>query len=174
MPPTTSQQANTHSKSTPSNNDVDTPCFQNNSEGIERRKRIISKMQTAEEHHEELVKGLYDQMKPILDASEQPIFIYLDDNHKACNNKLATMLGFKSPQEWAEIPGFLEVYVEEKSRETLATAYWNSVNKMNASTIQLTWMKKDKTSINSTMILVPMFFQGHMFSVHFVTSTANR
>ncbi len=131
-------------------------------------------MQTSEEHHEELIKGLYEQMKPIMDGSEQPIFIYLDDNHKACNSKLASMLGFKSQQEWAEKQGFLEAYVAEKSRETLATAYWASVQKMAASTIQLTWMKKDGSTIDSTMVLVPMFFQGHMFSVHFVTSTANK
>jgi hypothetical protein len=30
----------------------------------------MSKMQTAEEHHEELVKGLYDQLKPIMEGSE--------------------------------------------------------------------------------------------------------
>jgi hypothetical protein len=132
---------------------------------------MSTKMQTSEEHHEELVKGLYDQMRPILDASEQPIFIYLDDNHKACNSKLATLLGFKSPQEWAAVPGFLEAYVEEKSRETLSTAYWDSVKKMMASTIQITWMKKGGGTLDSTMILVPMFFQGHMFSVHFVTAT---
>jgi hypothetical protein len=127
-------------------------------------------MQTSEEHHEKLVKGLYDQMKPILDKSEQPVFIYLDDNHKACNSKLASMLGFKSPQEWAEKPGFLDVYVEEKSRETLASAYWKAVEKMSASTIQLTLMKKDGGPMDSTMILVPMLFEGHMFAVHFVTS----
>jgi hypothetical protein len=137
-------------------------------------KFMSKKMANQEEHHEELVKGLYEQMKPILDESEQPIFIYLDDNHKVCNSKLASMLGFKSPQEWAEKQGFLEAYVAEKSRETLATAYWASVQKMNASTIQLTWMKKDGATIDSTMVLVPMFFQGHMFSVHFVTSTANK
>ncbi|HKZ88075.1 MAG TPA: hypothetical protein VJ066_02815 [Candidatus Bathyarchaeia archaeon] len=131
---------------------------------------MSKKMQTPEAHHEELVKGLYEQMKPILDESEQPIFIYLDDNHKTCNAKLASMLGHKSPQEWGEKPGFLEVYVAEKSRETLSSAYWNAKEKMAASTIQLTWMKKDKTTIDSTMILVPMFFQGHHFSVHFVTS----
>ena len=131
-------------------------------------------MQTSEEHHEELVKGLYDQMKPIMEGSEQSIFIYLDDNHKVCNSKLASMLGFKSPQEWAEKQGFLETYVAETSRETLATAYWASVQKMTASTIQLTWMKKEGTTIDSTMILVPMFFQGHMFSVHFVTSVADK
>ena len=131
-------------------------------------------MQTTEAHHEELVNGLYEQMKPILEKSEQPIFIYLDDNHKACNQKFASMLGFQTPQEWAEKQGFLDVYVTEKSRETLSTAYWNAMQKMVASTISMTWMKKDGASIDSTMILVPMFFEGHMFSVHFVTSTANK
>jgi hypothetical protein len=135
---------------------------------------MSKKLPTSEEHHEELVKGLYDQMKPILDKSEQPIFIYLDDNHKACNSKFAAMLGFKSAQEWAEKQGFLEVYVTEKSRETLASAYWNAMEKMAASTIPMTWMKKDGTALESTMILVPMFFEGHMFSVHFVTSTVNK
>ena len=137
-------------------------------------KIITVKMRTSEEHHEELVKGLYDQMKPVLEGSEQPIFIYLDDNHKACNNNLASMLGNKSPQEWAEKQGFLEVYVAEKSRETLSSAYWNAVKKMAASTIQLTWMKKYGATIGSTLILVPMFSQGHLFSVHFVTSVAKK
>jgi carbohydrate-binding DOMON domain-containing protein len=131
-------------------------------------------MQTPEEHHEELVKGLHNQMKPILEESDQPIFIYLDDNHKACNTKMASMLGFKSPDEWAKMPGFLELYVEEKSRETLSNAYWKAMKSMSASTIQLTWMKKGGEKTDSTMILVPMFFEGHMFSVHFVTSIENR
>jgi hypothetical protein len=129
-------------------------------------------MQTAEEHHDELVKGLYDQMKPIMEGSDQPIFIYLDDNHKACNKKFASMLGFKSPQEWAEKQGFLEVYVDEKSRETLSSAYWQAMEKKAASTIPMTWIKKDGSAMDSTLILVPMFFEGHMFSVHFVTSTS--
>ena len=123
-----------------------------------------------EEHHVELVKGLSDQMKPIMDGTEQPMFIYLDDNHKACNNRLASMLGYKSPHEWAEKAGFLDLFVDEKSRETLSSAYWDTMNKMMASTIQLTWMKRDGVKLDSTMILVPMFFQGHLFAVHFVTS----
>jgi carbohydrate-binding DOMON domain-containing protein len=138
------------------------------------KKSYSLKCKLTEEHHEELVKGLYEQMKPILDASEQPIFIYLDDNHKACNQKFASMLGFKSPKEWAEKQCFLEVYVTEKSRETLLAAYWTAMQKMVASTIPMTWMKKDGASIDSTMILVPMFFQGHMFSVHFVTIIGNK
>jgi hypothetical protein len=130
-----------------------------------------NKLQTSEEHHEELVTGLYQQMKPVLEKSEQPIFIYLDDNHKACNDKFASLLGYKSPEDWAANGGFLDIFVAEKSRETLSTAYWNAMNKMIASTIQLTLMKKGGGTIETTMVLVPIFFSGHLFSVHFVTSS---
>jgi PAS domain-containing protein len=122
-------------------------------------------------HHEELVNGLYNQMKSILDKSEQPIFIYLDDNHKLCNQQFAKFLGYQSPQDWAKISGFLEVYLNENSRETLMNAYWDAMNKMVGSTINLTWKKKDGTLVDSTMILVPMMFEGHLLAVHFITSS---
>ena len=130
---------------------------------------MSKKMQTAEAHHAEVVKGLYEQMKPVFDSSEQPIFLYLDDNRKACNSKFAKMLGFKSPQEWAKMQGVLEVSVAEKSRETLMTAYWDAMKKKTASTIQVTWMKKGGGTFDSAVVLVPMFFDGHLFAVHFVT-----
>jgi hypothetical protein len=133
---------------------------------------MTKKLQTSEAHHEELVKGLYEQMKPVLDKSEQPIFIYLDDNHKACNYRFASLLGYKSPEDWATIGGFLDVFVAEKSRETLSTAYWDAMNKMVASTIQLTLMKKGGGTVETTMVLVPIFFEGHLFSVHFVTMSS--
>jgi PAS domain-containing protein len=119
-------------------------------------------------HHEEIVNGLNNQMKKIMDSSQQPIFIYLDDNHKVCNQQFAKFLGYKSPEEWAKIQGFLDVYVEEKSRETLMNAYWNAANKMNASSIAMTWKRKDGKIVNSNMILVPMAYDGHILSVHFV------
>ena len=118
------------------------------------------------------MKGLYDQMKVIMDSSQQPIFLYLDDNHKTCNSRFAALLGFKSPQEWAGIPGFLEVYVAEKSRETLSSAYWDAMKKMVASTSQLTFKNKTGGTVDATVILVPLSYAGLLFSVHFVTNVA--
>ncbi len=134
---------------------------------------MAEKLQTAEAHHKELVDAQYGQMKPILEKSEQPVYIYLDDNHKACNPKFATMLGYKSPEEWAAIEGFLDIFVAENSRETLSTAYWNLVNKMIASTIHLTFINKERGPTETTMILVPIFFMGHLFAVQFVTSVVS-
>jgi hypothetical protein len=124
--------------------------------------------QAQDEHHEEIVNGLYEQMKEILVSSEQPIFIYLDDKHKACNGKFATLLGYDSPKDWAKIPGFLEVHVAEKSRDILFSAYWNAINNKNASKVQITWKKKDQKTADTVMILVPMIYQGHILSVHFI------
>ena len=37
------------------------------------------------EHHENLVKEVSEEMKPVLEKSAQAIYLYLDDKHKACN-----------------------------------------------------------------------------------------
>ena len=123
-------------------------------------------------HDEQLVKGLYDQMKPVLDKSEQPIYIYLDDNHKACNQKFANLLGYKSPEVWAQVKGFLEPFVDEKSQKTLQTAFWEANNKMRATTIKLVFKKKTGEKVNATMIMVPVTYQEHLFVVHYIMETS--
>ena len=62
-------------------------------------------MATQEHHHEELVKGITKQLKPILDKSGQAIFVYLDDTHKACNKNFADLLGYKSSRRMGKIRG---------------------------------------------------------------------
>jgi hypothetical protein len=133
---------------------------------------MSKKPKSAEAHHEELVKGLYDQMKIIFEKSEQPMYLYLDDNHKACNSKFATFLGYKSPQEWADVKGSLDPFVADKSKEIVSSAYWDAMNKMICSTVKVTWKKKGGGTINSTVILIPMVYNGHLFAIHFVTSTS--
>ena len=57
-------------------------------------------MSSEQKHHEELVNGVYSQLKQILDSSEQAIYLYLDDTHKVCNKKFATLLGYASPEDY--------------------------------------------------------------------------
>jgi len=49
-------------------------------------------------------------------------------------------------------------------------AYWYAMKKMVASTNQITFVKRGGEPVNSTVVLVPMPFQGHLFAVHFVTN----
>jgi len=124
------------------------------------------------EHHEKVVTGLAEQMKKILEGSEQAVYIYLDDNHKICNSKFAKLLGYGTPDEWADIHGALEPFVEAKSQVTLASAYWKAIEKFAASSIKVTWKKKTGRTVETNVILVPMAYIGHLFAVHFVEQVA--
>ena len=124
---------------------------------------------TQEHHHEELVKGITAQLKPILDKSPQAIYVYLDDTHKACNKKFADLLGYKSAREWQDTEAPLADVVEEDQERVIA-AYENASEKMQASSldVRLTNVKTGKT-IKTNVIMVPVAYDGHIFALHFIS-----
>ena len=129
----------------------------------------------APEHHEELIKGIFEQLKDIFDSSEQAVYLYLDDAHNACNKNFAHLLGYKSPDELSRQKGegaFIDLFVEEKSQGTLISAYQNAMEKKIGSTINVTWKRKDSKPVKTTVILVPISYSGHMFALHFIAKTA--
>ena len=120
-----------------------------------------------QQHHEALVKGITEQMKPVLEKSEQAIYIYLDDNHKVCNKKFADLLGYKSPKEWADVEAPLSDVVEE-DQQSVINAYMNASEKMVASAIEVR-AKNVKTGkiVKTRMIIAPVGHAGHVFTAHF-------
>ncbi len=57
---------------------------------------------THDQHHEHLIAEVEELYKPILSKSPQAIYIYLDDEHKTCNKKFSSLLGYKSVKEWVD------------------------------------------------------------------------
>ena len=125
----------------------------------------------AHEHHdhEGLISGITEQMKHLLENSDHAIYIYLDDTHKVCNKKYATLLGFKSPQAWAKIGDPLNETVVAKSKKNLVTAYKNAMENGKGSSVKVTWKKKSGAKVNSNVILVPIMYNGHVMALHFVS-----
>lgn len=122
------------------------------------------------EHHGDLIGGIAKQFAQILGNSEQGIYIYFDDNHKVCNEKFAKMLGYDSPEEWGKITdSFPDVFVAEESQETLISAYQNAMENSVASENKISWKKKDGTTIDTIVILVPVAFDDHLLAIHFVS-----
>jgi len=122
----------------------------------------------AHSHHEELVAGLYGQMRTIFESSEQPMYLYLDDTHKTCNQKLASLLGYRTPQEWTRVEEFSDL-VAEKSVKNLVTAYQDAMTKMTGSTIEVSWRTKSGGAVDTNVILVPVSYNGHLFALHFIS-----
>jgi hypothetical protein len=123
-----------------------------------------------EHKHEMLVNGLYKQMKEIFENSEQAMYLYLDDVHKACNKRFADLLGFESAKAWASVDEpFPMVFVASKSRRALVSAYQDAMEKFVGSTIDVTWQTKSGGTVESRVILVPVAYEGHLFALHFIT-----
>ena len=119
--------------------------------------------------HHDLLDELTAQLQPILESSDQAIYVYFDDEEKVCNEKFASLLGYDSPEEWAQVEGsFPSVFVDEGSRNTLIHAFQNAIQSMSASTIKVQWKKKSGGTADSTVILVPISYKGHIFALHFV------
>jgi len=107
-------------------------------------------------------------MRDVFESSEQPIYLYLDDTHKACNQRFASFLGYRTPQEWTNVREFSDL-VAEKSMKSLVTAYNNAMTKMVGSTIDVRWRKKSGDMVDTTVILVPISYNGHLFALHYVS-----
>lgn len=122
------------------------------------------------EHHEELIDGIVAEQKEILENSAQAIYIYLDDSHKVCNGKFAKLLGYGSAEEWAKQDvSFTEEFVDEKSAQSLISAYQKSMEQNEASKIDVTWKKKDGTAVETSVIIAPIVSGGHLFAIHFIS-----
>ena len=119
------------------------------------------------QHYEDLVKGISQSLKPIMEKSAQAIFVYLDDNHKACNKKYADLLGYKSAKEWADTDAPLADVIE-KDQPKVISAYEKAMQTMAASSLNVTTRHiKTGELIKTKLILIPMAYNGHLFSLNF-------
>jgi PAS domain-containing protein len=121
-------------------------------------------------HEQELVEGFFNEQKEIFDSSNQAIYAFLDDAHKICNEKFASLLGYSSKEEWAGVQeAFPVAFVKEESRHALVEAYQNAMEHMAGATIKVTWKKKSGDTVDTTVILVPIAYKGQVFALHFIS-----
>jgi hypothetical protein len=88
--------------------------------------------------------------------------------HETRGKKLASLLGYKGPDEWTSVEEFSDM-VEDESVKSLTTAYQDAMTRMVGSTINVTWRKKSGGKVESSVILVPVAYNGHLFALHFIS-----
>ncbi|MCJ7634103.1 hypothetical protein MUP77_17165 [Candidatus Bathyarchaeota archaeon] len=126
-------------------------------------------MSSEQKHHEELVNGFYNQLRQIFESSEQAIYLYLDDKHKVCNEKFATLLGYASPKEWAKVENMLETNFDKSSQQAVVAAYRDVMDKLVATKIEVKTKTNSGRVVNISVIIVPVVYQAHLFALHFIS-----
>jgi carbohydrate-binding DOMON domain-containing protein len=106
----------------------------------------------------------------ILEESKQAIYLYLDDTHKLCNKKFASIVGYNSPKEWGSVQkSFTEAFVEPQSQHTLVSAYQEAMESRTGSCVNITWKNKAGGQVKTQIILVPTVVNGTLVAMHFTS-----
>ena len=121
-----------------------------------------------EAHHAHLIKELSELFKPILASSPQAIYIYLDDEHKICNQKFAKLVGYKSIKQWIENP-FPVSDVAKADQKAVIKAYYNASKKFKASAQKASIVTKSGKKIKVEVIMAPITYENEVFVIHFIT-----
>lgn len=119
-------------------------------------------------HHEHLIKELSAQLEPVLSNSPQAVYVYLDDEHKFCNQKFAQLLGYSSPEQWAGNQYPVDD-IDEADQQKGIKAYMDASGKYIASAIPATWVTKAGKKIHTSVIMAPFTYQNEVFVLHFIS-----
>ena len=121
-----------------------------------------------DEHHVHLLKEVAEMLEPILSESPQAIYIYLDDQHKICNQKFADLLGYKSIADWVANETPVDDVVESDQNKVIE-AYRNASEKLEASTLSVAIKTKDGSEIEVDVIMTPFTYKNEVFVVHYIS-----
>lgn len=120
-------------------------------------------------NHGDVIEGVKGEFREIFDGSSQSVYIFLDDDNKICNENFSQLLGYSSPQEWADVSeSFPQAFVAESSQEHLIHTYQDAMEKKIGAQTEITWKKKDGGEVNTNVILVPIVFKGELLALHFI------
>jgi PAS domain S-box-containing protein len=118
--------------------------------------------------HDECIPQLAEHLRPIFDASPDGVYVWLDEHHSACNERLAAMFGL-TVESWSDTPGFLQHFVHEDDQELFSWNYWNRVQELAFPvTFRFRAVRKDGSAFLAETDMIPLSYGGHTVAYHFV------
>jgi PAS domain S-box-containing protein len=118
--------------------------------------------------HEQVLSELLEQFLPVFTHSPDGVYLYLDDNHKICNQRMADMFGL-TVEEWRKIPNFLDGFVASQDRELFATNYGKHVAALKRPvSFRFHAVRKNGETFLAETEMIPVSWKGHPIAYHFV------
>ena len=118
--------------------------------------------------HEDSIQQLARELQPVFEDSPDGVYVWLDDDSKFCNERLATMFGY-SVSEWNAAKPFLQTFVDEGDQHTYASNYQNCVAALaRPVTFRFRGKRKDGTTFSAETDMIPISWSGHAIAYHFV------
>ncbi|HEX9122795.1 MAG TPA: PAS domain-containing protein [Actinomycetota bacterium] len=118
--------------------------------------------------HEDVVPELAEHLRPVFEGSPDGVYVWLDETHWTCNERLAAMFGFPVG-ELENSPNFLQRRVHEDDQGMLSWNYWNRVQELAFPvTFRFRAIRKDGSTFLAETDMIPLTYGGHTVGYHFV------
>jgi PAS domain S-box-containing protein len=106
------------------------------------------------EHHRQMVADVEALYRPLLELSSDPMYIYLDDEHKAGNERMAGLFGH-SKEDWDMTSPFLDNFVAEESQAEVMEAFARMMETGESYKVRFTAIRKDGSRFEAETASIP-------------------
>ena len=118
--------------------------------------------------HEEMMRDLAEQFRPVLEQSPDGVYLWLDERHKICNERLARLFGY-TVEEWSAQVPFLPTFVAEEDQGLFSWYYHHRVATLAfPATFRFRGVRKDGSTFAAETDMIPIAYRGHAVAYHFV------
>lgn len=128
----------------------------------------MSPKEQHDEPHEQVLREVAEQFGPLFQHSPVGVYLYVDDHHKICNERMAGMHGM-TVEEWQNTPTFLNDFIVPEDRQMYASNYREYVAALkHPITFRFRGLRKDGSTFVAETDMIPLCWNGHPVAYHFV------
>ena len=118
--------------------------------------------------HDEVIPQLAEHLAPLFGASPDGVYVWLDEEHWTCNERLAELFG-STVAELGNTAGFLQRFVAEDDQGLFSWNFWNRVQERAFPvTFRFRAVRVDGSTFLAETDMVPLTYGGHTVAYHFV------
>jgi len=118
--------------------------------------------------HDDVIPRLAEHLAPMFAESPDGVYVWLDEHHWTCNERLAELFGY-TVGELENSPGLLQRLVHEDDQGAFSWNYWSRVQaRAFPATFRFRGVRKDGATFGAETDMVPLTFGGHTVAYHFV------
>jgi len=118
--------------------------------------------------HEDVIPQLAGHLQPIFESSPDGVYIWLDETHWTCNERLAGLFGY-AVDELENTPYMLQRLVHEDDQGNVSWNYWNRIQAQAFPvTFRFTGVRKDGSTFQAETEMIPLTYGGHVVAYHFM------
>lgn len=119
------------------------------------------------EYYTSVLAELFSHYQQVMELSSDGMFIYLDNEYKLCNQKLACLWGY-SQDDWSRQSPYLQSFIAPDSQFAVALHYIDCKQNFHPVRFQFLARKKDGSVFNADKAMTPVFYKDEFFILNLV------